>query len=98
MALALITHESMETTEPKAREIRSYVEKLVTKAKGEDVLATRRLLNSKLGSGGDVASKKLIEVLAPRYKTRPGGYLRIIKKGKRIGSDGADMAIIEFVK
>ena len=98
LAIALITHETMETTEPKAREIRSYVEKLVTKAKGENKVATRRLLNSKLGSGGDIASKKLIEVLAPMYKDRPGGYLRIIKKGKRIGSDGADMAIIEFVK
>ncbi len=97
LAISLINYEKIETTEPKAKEIRSYVEKLVTKAKNGNI-STRRLLNSKLGSGGDISSKKLIEVLAPRYKDRPGGYLRIIKKGKRIGSDGADMAIIEFIK
>jgi len=97
LAISLINNEKIETTEPKAKEIRKYVEKLITKGKKGD-LATRRLLNSKLGSGGDMASKKIIEVLSPMYKDRPGGYLRIIKKGKRIGSDGADMAIIEFVK
>lgn len=97
LAISLINTEKMETTEPKAKEIRSYVEKLITKGKKGD-LAARRNLNSKLGSGGDAASKKIIEVLAPMYKDRDGGYLRIIKKGKRISSDGADMAIIEFVK
>jgi large subunit ribosomal protein L17 len=97
LAISLINTEKMETTEAKAREIRSYVEKLITKGKKGD-LAARRNLNSKLGSGGDSASKKIIEVLAPLYKDRNGGYLRIIKKGKRIGSDGADMALIEFVK
>lgn len=97
LAISLINNEKIETTEPKAREIRSYVEKLITKGKKADI-ATRRNLNSKLGSGGDAASKKIIEVLSPMYKDRNGGYLRIIKKGKRIGSDGADMALIEFVK
>lgn len=97
LAIALITHEHIETTEAKAKAIRSYVEKLVTKAK-TDTLANRRLLNSKLGSGGDKAVKKLIEELAPRYKDTPGGYLRVIKTRNRIGSDGAAMAVIEFVQ
>jgi len=97
LAISLIGNEKMETTEAKAREIRSYVEKLITNGKKND-LSARRNLNSKLGSGGDLASKKIIEVLAPRYKDRDGGYLRIIKKGKRIGSDGANMALIEFIK
>ncbi len=96
LAIALITNEKIETTVVKAKAIRPYVEKLITKGKKND-LATRRLLNSKLGSGGDIATKKIIEVLAPKYKDRAGGYLRIIKSGKRIGSDGAEMAIIEFV-
>ena len=97
LAISLIRYEKIETTEVKAKELRKYVEKLVTKGKNA-TLATRRLLNSKLGSGGDFASKKIIEDLAKRYQERPGGYLRIIKKGNRIGSDGASMAIIEFVK
>lgn len=97
LSISLINHEQIETTEARAKEIRKYVEKLVTKAKKGD-LATRRLLNSKLGSGGSLAVKKLMEDLAPRYKERPGGYLRIIKNGQRVGSDGAKKAIIEFVK
>jgi len=96
LAIALLQHEKIETTEPKAKEIRKYVEKLITKGKKKD-LATRRLINSKLGSGGDFVSKKIIEVLSPRYADRPGGYLRIIKKGNRISSDNAPMAIIEFI-
>ncbi|MCK5589074.1 MAG: 50S ribosomal protein L17 [Candidatus Pacebacteria bacterium] len=96
LAIALIGHEKIETTEAKAKELRKYVEKLITKGRKGD-LATRRLLNSKLGSGGDLASKKIVEVLSKKYADRPGGYLRIIKKGERIGSDGAKMAIIEFV-
>ncbi len=97
LAIALIGNEKIETTEAKAKAIRSYVEKLVTKSKKDD-LATRRLLNSKLGSGGDLAVKKLLEVLGKRYNDRPGGYLKIVKTGNRIGSDGAPMAIIEFIK
>ncbi len=96
LAIALIKNEKIETTEVKAKELRKYVEKLITKGKNS-TLATRRLLNSKLGSGGDFAAKKIIEDLSKRYADRPGGYLRIIKKGDRIGSDGALIAIIEFV-
>jgi len=97
LAIALITHEHIETTEAKAKAIRSYVEKLVTKAK-KDTLSNRRLLNSKLGSGGDQATKKLVEDLAKRYMDRPGGYLRIVKTRNRNGSDGAALAVIEFVQ
>jgi len=96
LAIALFKHKKIETTEAKAKEVRKYVEKLVTKAKKDD-LATRRLLISKLGSGGKYVVDNIFE-LAKVYKDRPGGYTRIIKKGERIGSDGAPMAIIEFVK
>lgn len=97
LSISLINNEKMETTESKAKEIRSYVEKLVTKGRKGD-LAVIKNLNSKLGSGGNIAVKKIIEVLSPRYKDRQGGYLRIIKKGNRIGSDGASMVLIEFIK
>jgi large subunit ribosomal protein L17 len=96
LAIALIKSEKIETTEAKAKEVRKYVEKLVTKGKKDD-LATRRLLISKLGSGGAYVVENIFE-LAKRYADRPGGYTRIIKKGERIGSDGAPMAIIEFIK
>lgn len=97
LAISLIDHEKIETTEVKAKAIRRYVEKLITKGKKGDLSAIRNL-NSKLGSGGDLAVKKIISELSPRYMERAGGYLRVIKKGKRIASDGADMALIEFVK
>lgn len=96
LAIALFKSEKIETTEAKAKEIRKYVEKIVTKAKTED-LATRRLLISKLGSGGSFVVDNIF-ALGKRYSDRPGGYTRIIKKGERIGSDGASMAIIEFIK
>ena len=96
LALALLKHEHIETTEAKARELRAYVEKIITKAK-DNSLSNQRLVRSKLGSGADEIMKKLFEKLAPKYADRPGGYLRIVKKGKRVGSDGADIAIIEFV-
>jgi len=89
-------HTDIETTEAKARELRAYVEKIITKAK-DNSLSNQRLVRSKLGSGADEIMKKLFEKLAPKYADRPGGYLRIVKKGKRVGSDGADIAIIEFV-
>ena len=96
LAISLILKEKIETTEAKAKAIRPYVEKLITTAKKKN-LATRRLLNSKLGSGGNIAVSKMIDELAPKYIDRPGGYLRIIKTGERISSDGAKMAVIEFV-
>jgi len=96
LAIALIERGHIETTEAKAREIRPYVEKLVTIGKKES-LATRRLLHSKLGSGGGPAVKRILDELSKTYADRPGGYLRVVKSGARIGSDGARMAIVEFV-
>ena len=93
MAVSLIMHEKIQTTLPKAKEIRPYLEILVTKAKRSD-LATRRGLISKIKDLEAV--EKLIAILGPRYKERPGGYLRIIKAGWRHG-DMAPMAYIEFV-
>lgn len=97
LAIALLEKEKIETTEAKAKEIRPYVEKLVTKGK-ENSLAVRRHLVSVLGSGGETAAKKIVEELGPRYKERPGGYLRVVKTRRRIGSDGAAMATVEFIQ
>jgi len=93
MAAALIKHEQIKTTLPKAREIRPYVEKLVTLAK-HGGLSNRRLAMARLGD--DAQLVKLFDVLAARYADRPGGYIRIIKAGLR-RSDAAPMAYVEFV-
>jgi large subunit ribosomal protein L17 len=93
MAASLIKHEQIVTTLPKAKELRPIVEKLVTLGKKGD-LAARRQAISELG---DIAMvKKLIDVIAPRYKDRQGGYTRIMKAGFRHG-DNAAVAVIEFV-
>lgn len=93
MAAALIKHEQIKTTLPKAKELRPYVEKLVTLAK-HGGLANRRLAQSRLMD--ETQLKKLFEVLGPRYESRAGGYCRVLKAGIR-GDDAAPMAIIEFV-
>lgn len=93
MSASLIKHEQITTTVAKAKELRPYVEKLVTLAK-RGGLANRRLAQSRLMD--DAQLKKLFEVLAERYKDRNGGYTRIIKAGIR-ASDAAPIAIIEFV-
>ena len=93
MSASLIKHEQIMTTVAKAKELRPYVEKLVTLAK-RGGLANRRLANSRLLD--DTQLKKLFDVLAERYKDRNGGYTRVIKAGIR-ASDAAPMAIIEFV-
>ena len=93
MAVALIKHEQIRTTLPKAKELRPYVEKLVTLGKRGDLHA-RRLLIAKTRDVRTAA--KLIDVLGPRYEGRPGGYIRVLKAGFRRG-DNAPMAIIEFV-
>jgi large subunit ribosomal protein L17 len=95
LARNLIIREKIKTTEPKAKELRPFVEKLVTIAKKGDV-ATKRLLKARISSRG-AEIKKLFDILAPRYSDRKGGYTRIFKMGAR-KSDGAKMAIIEFVK
>jgi large subunit ribosomal protein L17 len=93
MAASLITHEQIVTTLPKAKDIRPIVEKLVTLGK-KGSLHSRRQAISEMRDRDAV--KKLFDVLAPRYKDRAGGYLRIIKAGHRYG-DMAPMAVIEFV-
>jgi large subunit ribosomal protein L17 len=95
IASSLIKYESIVKTEAKAKELRPYIEELVTKARKND-LATKRALSSKLGNDFDIA-KKLIEEIAPKYSERPGGYTRIIKLPVRI-KDAAKMAQISFVK
>ena len=95
LAINLITKGKMKTTEAKAKEIRSHVEKLVTLAK-TDTVAKRRLVTARLGTASDIPMKKLFTEYAPKYMTRPGGYTRITKLGVR-KSDAAPLAIIEFV-
>ncbi|MEM7690227.1 MAG: 50S ribosomal protein L17 [Pseudomonadota bacterium] len=93
MSAALIKHEQIVTTLPKAKELRPYVEKLVTLAK-RGGLSNRRLAQARLLD--ETQLKKLFDVLAERYSDREGGYTRIIKAGYR-DSDAAQMAVIEFV-
>jgi large subunit ribosomal protein L17 len=99
MASALIKHEQITTTLPKAKELRPIVERLVTLAKhaGKDktrALHLRRLATSRLRD--ETQAKKLFDTLGPRYAARDGGYIRIMKAGFRHG-DNAPMAVIEFV-
>ncbi|MFA6094773.1 MAG: 50S ribosomal protein L17 [Candidatus Paceibacterota bacterium] len=94
LAVSLILKEKIKTTTPKAKEIRPFVEKLITKGKAND-LASRRLVESRLGSRSG-AAKKVFDILAPKYAKRAGGYLRITKLVAR-KSDGSPMAQIEFV-
>lgn len=93
MAAALIKHEQIETTLPKAKELRGVIEKMITLAK-KGGLANRRAVIAKLRDEG--MTKKLFDVLAPRYESRPGGYTRVLKAGFRYG-DNAPLAIIELV-
>lgn len=93
MASSLIEHEQIVTTLPKAKELRPIVEKLITLAKKGD-LNSRRLAIAR--TRNKEMSKKLFDVLGPRYKDRQGGYIRIMKAGFRYG-DNAPMAVIEFV-
>lgn len=93
MAASLIRHEQIATTLPKAKELRPFVEKLVTLAKKGD-LGSRRLAIARVRDKDAVA--KLFDTLGARYKERQGGYVRVLKAGFRQG-DAAPMAIIEFV-
>lgn len=94
MAAALIKHEQIETTLPKAKDLRPIVERLVTLGKRGGLHARRQVL-SYLGDRDQ--TEKLFATLAPRYAERKGGYLRVLKSGHRYG-DAAPMAIIEFVE
>lgn len=93
MSASLIKHEQITTTLPKAKELRPYIEKLVTLAK-KGGLSNRRLAEARLQD--DVQLKKLFDVIAVRYADRPGGYVRVLKAGFR-QSDQSAMAVIEFV-
>jgi large subunit ribosomal protein L17 len=93
MAASLVEHELIKTTLPKAKELRRVAEPLITLAKNDSV-ANRRLAFARLRDQDAV--KKLFELLGPRYKERPGGYLRILKCGFRAG-DSAPMAYVELV-
>jgi large subunit ribosomal protein L17 len=93
MAAALIKHEQITTTTAKAKELRPYVEKLVTLAK-KGGLSNRRIAHSRIMD--EAQERKLFDVLAERYASRNGGYTRIIKAGIR-QSDAAAIAVIEFV-
>lgn len=93
MSAALIKHEQIVTTLPKAKDLRPVVEKLITLGRRGDLHA-RRVALSRLRDEAMV--KKLFDVLGPRYQGRPGGYTRVLKAGFRYG-DNAPMAVIEFV-
>jgi len=85
-------HERISTTEAKAKEMRPMIEKLVTRAR-VDTVANRRVVASRLGD--DAATKKLFTAIAPRYKDRSGGYVRIVKRAPK--ADGKKTAYIAFV-
>ena len=93
MTTSLFRHEVIKTTLPKAKELRRVAEPLITRAKNDSV-ANRRLVFNRLRDRDMVS--KLFNELGPRYKERPGGYLRILKCGYRAG-DSAPMAIVELV-
>ena len=94
MAAALINHEQITTTLPKAKELRPFAERLITiSRKGDDLHARRRVLRTITNAG---IVRKLFDTIAPRFSDRPGGYLRILKLGRRRG-DAAEMAIVELV-
>jgi large subunit ribosomal protein L17 len=95
LAKAVIKHESIETTLPKAKDIRPLVEKLITKGR-DNSLHVRRQLHSFFGNDSEIVNK-ILNDLSPRFANRPGGYLRIVKTGYRQG-DAAPMAIIQFVE
>jgi large subunit ribosomal protein L17 len=93
MTSSLVEHELIKTTLPKAKELRRYAEPLITLAKNDSV-ANRRLAASRLDNKAAVG--KLFNELGPRYRARPGGYIRILKCGLRAG-DNAPMAYVELV-
>jgi large subunit ribosomal protein L17 len=94
LARSLVLHGKIETTEAKAKELRPFVEKLVTQARS-GTLTARRNVSTRLG-GAPTATKKLVDTIAPQYAKREGGYTRITKLPVRKG-DASKMAVIEFV-
>src|SRR3989344_9346056 len=90
LARSLVLHEKIKTTEPKAKELRPFIEKLLTNAK-KGTVAARRNISTMIGKE---AAKTLVDILSKKYVGRKGGYTRVVKMGQR-KSDGALMAIIE---
>lgn len=96
LALSLIGREHIKTTEARAKELRPFVEKLISRGRKGD-LASRRIIISRLGgTAGEAGAEKIISEIAPRYAKRPGGYTRVLKLPRRQG-DASKMAVIEFV-
>jgi large subunit ribosomal protein L17 len=102
LAMQLLTHERIETTEAKADFVRAYVEKLITTAKRglahadpNRAIHARRIAGSRLNNDREIVGK-LFDTLAPRYQNRPGGYTRVLKLGVRKG-DAAQMVLLELV-
>ena len=95
LATALIQHEAITTTVPKAKEARRFVERLITRAR-KGTLTDRRLVASRLGD--EAAAKKLFEDVAPRFRERPGGYTRVIKLAQRRIGDASRLARLELVE
>lgn len=95
LAESLILHEKIKTTPAKARAIRPFVEKLITTAKKNNLSARRELIKKLYTKN---AVKKLMEVIAPRYVEKKGGYTRMVLTTKNRLGDGAEQAIVEFIK
>ena len=94
LARSLVIHERISTTEAKAKELRPFVERLVTYGK-KNTLASRRLAITRLQD--EEAVKKLFSAIAPRYADRAGGYTRVVKRAKRVANDARKLAYIAFV-
>ena len=94
LARSLVIHERIETTEARAKEVRPFIEKLITRGKNDNLLS-RRIIISRLG-GAEREAAKIIEKIAPKYAERDGGYTRITKMSG-YSTDGREKAVIEFV-
>jgi large subunit ribosomal protein L17 len=95
LAVSLIRDGKIKTTEAKAKELRPFIERVVTYGK-KNTVAARRIVASRLGEPSDAVIKKVFEVIAPKFATRPGGYTRVVKAGRTLA--GRDEAVIEFVE
>lgn len=94
LARSLIIHESIATTEAKAKELRPFIEKIISHGR-HDTVANRRLVSSRLGNDDEIV-KKVFSTLAPRYATRPGGYTRVVKRAPN-AVNARETAFIAFV-
>lgn len=94
LARSLVIHERISTTEAKAKELRPFIEKLVSRAKA-DTVANRRIVSARIHDAA--ATKKLFTAIGPRYKSRSGGYTRIVKRTLRGANDARKLAYIAFV-